>query len=191
MRLTFLLIENERTNLPKVNALFSLMCFHSSRFEARKDKNGEIVFYQEQDETLWNQALITQGIFHFHEASQGNEISKYHLEAGIAYWHTKKTDSQEKWENILQLYNILLQINYSPIAALNRTYALAKVKGNVLAIAEAEKLNLNDNHFYLTLLGELYKEIDQNKARTHFQKALLLAKTKTDKLTIQKQIDSL
>ena len=49
MRLTYMLIENEQTNLPNVNALFALMCFHSSRFDARKGKNGEIILYQEQD----------------------------------------------------------------------------------------------------------------------------------------------
>jgi RNA polymerase sigma factor (sigma-70 family) len=191
MRLTYLLIENEQTNQPVVNALFSLMCFHSSRFEARKNKNGEMVLYQDQDETIWNYELITKGGYYLKQASQGNKISKYHLEATIAYWHTIKADTKEKWENILQLYNRLLQIEYSPIAALNRTYALSKANSKQEAITEAEKLNLADNHFYFTLLGELYKNIDNNKAKVNFQKALVLAKTKTDKQTIQTKIDSL
>ena len=58
MRLTFMLIENEQTNHPKVNALYSLMCFHSSRFAARKNENGEIILYHDQDESLWNQEMI-------------------------------------------------------------------------------------------------------------------------------------
>ncbi|MDP9229895.1 MAG: RNA polymerase subunit sigma, partial [Bacteroidota bacterium] len=124
-------------------------------------------------------------------ASQGNKISKYHLEAGIAYWHTIKTDTKEKWENILQLFNQLLQMEYSPIAALNRTYALSKANGKTEAIIEAEKLNLTHNHFYFTLLGELYTDIDNHKAKLHFQKALSLAKTQTDKQTIQKKIENL
>ena len=113
------------------------------------------------------------------------------MEASIAYWHTIKNDTKEKWENILQLFNKLLQIEYSPIAALNRTYALSKANGKAEAITEAEKLNLKDNHFYYTLLGELYKEIDNSKANMNLQKALSLAKTQTDKQTIQKKIDSL
>jgi predicted RNA polymerase sigma factor len=124
-------------------------------------------------------------------ASQGNEISKYHIEASIAYWHTIKEDSSEKWESILQLFNQLLQIEYSPIAALNRTYALSKANGKQDAIKEAEKLQLIDNHFYYALLGELYTTIDNNKALTNFQKAQSLAKTQTDKQTIQKKIDRL
>ena len=191
MRLTYLLIENDQTNQPTVNALFALMCFHSSRFEARKNENGEIILYEDQDETAWNYELIKKGAHFLHQASQGNKISKYHLEASIAWWHTIKTDTKQKWENILQLYNRLLQIEYSPIAALNRTYALSRANGKQEAITEAEKLNLADNHFYFTLLGELYTDIDNKKAIQNFQKAVSLAKTQTDKQTIQKKIDKL
>ncbi|MBK5271679.1 MAG: RNA polymerase subunit sigma, partial [Bacteroidia bacterium] len=191
MRLTNLLIENEQTNQPIVNALYSLMCFHSSRFAARKNETGEIVLYADQDETLWNKELTTKGAWFLNQASKGNKISKYHLEAGIAYWHTIKTDTKEKWETILQLYNQLLQIEYSPIAALNRTYALSKANGKQEAIIEAEKLNLSDNHFYYTLLGELYTNIDNKKAKQNLQTAFSIAKTQTDKQIIQKKIDTL
>jgi RNA polymerase sigma-70 factor (ECF subfamily) len=191
MRLTYMLIENEQTNQPRVNALYSLMCFHSSRFAARKNEKGEIVLYHDQDETLWNQELIIKGIYFLREASKGNEISKYHIEASIAYWHTIKSDTKEKWENILQLYNKLLQIEYSPIAALNRTYALSKANSKQEAIIEAEKLNLTGNHFYFTLLGELYTGIDAKKAKENFQKAISLAKTVTDKKIIQTRMEKI
>jgi len=190
MRLTYMLIGNEQTNLPSVNALFALMCFHASRFEARKNEKGEMILYADQDEALWNKELIEKGIYHLHQAKEGNIISSYHLEAGIAYWHTIKADTKEKWGNILQLYNRLLQIKYSPIAALNRTYALSKANGKTEAIREAEKLKLEDNHFYFTLLGELYTNIDDKKAKENFQKALTLARTVTDRQTIQKKIES-
>ena len=191
MRLTHLLIENEQTNQPAVNALFALMCFHSSRFPARKNENGEIILYQDQDESLWDHELITRGVYFLKQASQGIKISKYHLEANIAYWHTIKADTKEKWENILQLYNRLLQIEYSPIAALNRTYALSKANGKQEAIAEAEKLDLRDNHFYFTLLGELYTGIDNEKAKQLFQSGFSLAKTQADKQIIQKKLEKL
>lgn len=191
MRLTYLLIENPQTNKPVVNALFSLMCFHSSRFEARKNNTGEIILYHDQDETLWNQELISKGMFHLHEASKGETFSKYHLEASIAYWHTVKADSKEKWENILQLYNRLLQLEYSPIAALNRTYALSKANGKAQAIKEAEKLSLTNNRFYFALLGELYTGLDNSKAEQNFQNAILLAKTPAEKNLLQKKIEGL
>jgi RNA polymerase sigma factor (sigma-70 family) len=191
IRLTYLLVENEQTNQSSVNALLSLMCFQSSRFKARKNENAEMVLYQDQDESLWDHELISKGAYFLHQASKGTQISKYHLEAGIAYWHTIKDDTKEKWENILQLFNRLLQIEYSPIAALNRTYVLSKVNGKAEAIVEAEKLKLVNNHFYFTLLGELYKDIDNRQAKQYFQKALSIAKTRTDKQTIQRKIDQL
>lgn len=191
MRLTYLLIENEQTNLPDVNALFSLMCFHSSRFAARKNENGEMVLYNDQDESLWNQELVFKGIYYLNQSSHGRKLSKYHIEAGIAYWHTIKTDSKEKWENILQLYNKLLQIEYSPIAALNRTFSLSKANSKQEAIIEAEKLKLENNHFYFTLLGELYAGVDNTKSKQNFQKAISLAKTQADRQAIQRKIDRL
>lgn len=191
MRLCYMLVENKHTNKPQVNALLSLMCFHASRFEARINKNGELILYEEQDTNLWNTDLISKGGYFLNCSASGNKITKYHLEASIAYWHTQKSGTKEKWENILQLYNQLLQIEYSPIAALNRTYALSKANGKQEAINEAEKLNLTDNHFYFALLGELYTEIDNTKAKENFQKAISLAKTQTDKRSIQKKLSKL
>jgi RNA polymerase sigma factor (sigma-70 family) len=191
MRLAYLLVENEQTNKPPVNALLALMCFHSSRFKARKNESGEFVLYQDQDETLWDRELITRGVNLLRQASRGTELSKYHLEASIAFWHTIKEDTREKWENILQLHDQLLLIEYSQIAALNRTYALAKARGNAEAIPDAKKLNLVNNHFYFILLGDLYKDIDKDQAKENLRKALGLAKTSTDKHTIQKRIDQL
>jgi len=191
MRLCYMLVENKQTNKPPVNALLSLMCFHASRFEARMNKQGELILYEEQDTSLWDADLISKGGYFLNLSASGNQLSKYHLEAAIAYWNTQKDDTKEKWENILQLYNRLLQIEYSPMAALNRTFALSKANGKPEAIIEAEKLNLINNHFYFTLLGELYTGMDNLKARDHLEKALTLAKTQTDKQTIQKKIDRL
>ena len=188
MRLTSLLIGNEQTNRPFVNALFSLMCFQSSRFDARRNQNGETILYQDQDTDLWDQELIAKGEYFLDQASQGDKLSKYHLEAGIAYWHTMKADTKEKWESILQLYNQLLLIEYSPIAALNRTYALAKANGKKEAIIEAEKINLADSHLYHSLLGELYTGIDNSKAVSHFRTAWALAKSTADKTLISNKI---
>ncbi|TLV03842.1 RNA polymerase sigma factor [Dyadobacter luticola] len=190
MRLTYLLVLNDSTNKPAVNALLSLMCFHSSRFEARMNENGEIILYEDQDESLWNRELIEQGAHFLVAASTGNEVSKYHLEAGIAYWHTQKEDTPEKWENILDLYNNLLILEYSPIAALNRTYAVAKSRGKKQAIVEAEKLKLTENHFYFSLLGHLYTGLDNEKALAHFEIALKLATSASDKAMIQKNMVS-
>jgi len=188
IRLCTTLIENNNTRTPQVYALLALMYFHASRFEARINKNGELVLYDEQDTGLWNMEMISKGVYYLKCASGGTALSKYHLEAGIAWWNTQKADTKEKWGNILQLYNRLLQLEYSPIAALNRTYALSKANGKAEAIIEAEKLNLVNNQFYFALLGELYAGIDNEKAKQHFEKAFSLAKTPADKQAMQKRV---
>lgn len=188
MRLTHLLLGNPLTNQPQVNALMALMCFHASRFESRTNANGDMVLYEEQDETGWNRELITQGNFYLNMAASGETLTRYHLEAGIAYWHTIKTDKIEKWQHILQLYNHLLIIEYTPVAALNRTFAVSKVEGKAKAIEEAEKLQLTGNHLYHTLLAELYKGIDDARSSQHLHTALRLAKSVADKQLIARKI---
>jgi len=181
LHLGVLLTAFEKTNLPQTNALIALMCYHSSRFMARQTSDNLLILYENQDKERWDNDLINKGHYFLTHSARGEEITSYHLEARIAYWHSQKEDAPEKWNKILHLYNQLLQINYSPSVALNRTYALYKAKGAKVAIIEAEKLQLDNNHFYFTLLGELYKGIDPPNARANFQKAFDLATTQSDK----------
>lgn len=189
LRLGVMLTEYERTNLPKTNALIALMCFHASRFGARQTSGDSLVLYEQQNEGLWDAALINQGWHFLHLSAHGEEVSSYHLEARIAAWHCTKEDSPEKWEGILQLYNQLLLVNYSPMVALHRTFALYKANGREAALVEAEKLKLENNHFYFLLLGELYKGIDNHKAIIHLKQAYALARTQSEKQGIQDKID--
>jgi len=191
LRLGLMLTEYDRTNLPKTNALIALMCFHASRFSARQINENSLVLYDQQDPGLWDAGLINQGVHFLDLSAKGDEVSSYHLEARIAYWHCMKEDTKEKWEAILQLYNQLLLANYSPGVALNRTYALYKANGQEAALAEAKKLQLENNHFYFILLGELYKNIDNNKAKLNFERAYTLARTQTEKEEIREKIEGL
>jgi len=191
MRLCYMLVQNKSTDKPRVNALLALMCFHTSRFDARLSEEGDIILYDEQDSSLWNAELISRGAYFLNRAATGNSLSKYHLEAAIASWGTQQADMKEKWEQMLQLYNQLLQIEYSPVAALNRTFALAKVNGKPEAIEAAEKLHLTNNRFYFALLGELYSGIDNNKSAENFNKAILMAKSPAERQSIQKKLDNL
>ncbi len=188
IRLTHLLIEQEYSNTPATHALLSLMCFHASRFDARMNNEGNIILYHDQDTRLWNGDLLDQGEYHFNQSARGNIVSKYHLESAIARWHALYPDSKKKWEDILFLYNQLLIHEYSPVAALNRTYAVSKVHGKKQAITEAEKIQLTGNHLYHSLLGDLYTGIDNKKAITHFETAWQLTKSNADKLLIASKI---
>lgn len=191
MRLNMLLIDNTLTDTPATKALYALMCFHASRFDARINEQGESILYEDQDDSRWDQSLITRGSYFLNFASVGEEVSRFHLEAGIAYWHTHKEDTLEKWSKILDLYNHLLVLEYSPVAALNRTYALSKVRGKQVAIGEAEKLKLETNPHYFSLLGHLYTGIDHNRARAHFETALTLVSSSANQRTILRNIGKL
>ncbi len=191
MRLCLLLAGNEVSARPRIFALLSLMCFHASRFEARTRDDGAPVLYEEQDASLWDQELVKRGELYLNKAASGKEVSKYHLEAAIAYWHTQQADTPEKWEAVLQLYNKLLLIEYSPMAALNRTYALGRARGKTNAIEEAGKLGLENNYFFHCLMADLYAGTDENKTREHLGTALSLARTGQDKENVNRMFKKL
>lgn len=189
MRLNLLLTENSLTNTAEANALLALMCFQSSRIEARTNENGEVILFDEQDKNLWDTSLIERGNYYLVNATNGKETSKYHLEAAIAYWHTTKKN--DKWKNILKLYNQLVLIEYSPITSLNRVFAMAKVYGNAKAIAEVEKLKPMDVSYYHSLLGYLYEKIEVEKSISHYKLAISLGHSESEKLSLKNKIEQL
>ena len=200
MRLTLMLIDDPRTDKPAANALLSLMCFHSSRFDARTNDLGDLILYEEQDEKLWNHELILKGQYYLNRSSRGTDISKYHLEAAIAYWHTHKKDTMEKWQNILQFYDQLLGLEYSPLIALNRFYVCSKVyslqspaspQDLTQLILVAESLDLKENHLYHALMGKLYSGLKIDRAIHHYKLGMHLAKTSSDKSTLANKIANL
>ncbi|RKD86308.1 RNA polymerase sigma factor [Mangrovibacterium diazotrophicum] len=190
MRLCLLLTEYPISSSGQTNALLALMCFQSSRLEARLDENGAVVLFEDQDRTCWDQSLIDQGNYYLVQATNGSEISKYHLEAGIAYWHTTLSDAT-KWPHILELYNQLILFEYSPVTALNRAFAFSHVYGNEEAISEVEKLEFTDNSYYHALLGYLYSTANYGKAIDHYQQAIKLSKSRKEKESLTAQIDRL
>jgi RNA polymerase sigma-70 factor (ECF subfamily) len=189
LRLAHLLTEIKITNIPDVNALLALFCFQASRFEARIGQTGEQILYYQQNAEGWNYELIEKGIYYLTLSRSSTSLSKYLLEAMIAYWHTQRfVDEREKWDNILQLYNRLLQKQYSPIVALNRTYALAMVKGNQEALKEAHKIKLDNNPLYHSLLAELYIGVDEIKRNEHLKIALKNTTNENDRDLMKKKL---
>lgn len=187
MRLAIQLSEKGFKQQSSIDALISLMCFHASRFEARNASDNDLTFYQ-QDKSKWDMALISKGEKYLNRASKGRVITKYHLEASIAYWHT--TDHPNKWENILQLYDRLLTIEYSSIIAMNRTYALAKANSVSQAIEQASNLELETNNLYHCLMAELYKmKGDKENEILFLRKALKLSKKKHEKNQIRGKLE--
>ena len=187
MRLGIILSNINLEKRTSVYALIALMCFHSSRLEARSDSSNEDLLFNDQDRSKWNKPLILQGEKYLKLSAEGNIISKYHIEATIAYWHT--TDNDKKWDNILQLYNRLLTIEYSPLIAMNRTYALAKANSVSEALEQALKLELKTNNYYFCLLAELCKmKGDSENEIKYLNKALLYTDKQFEKKLINKKL---
>jgi RNA polymerase sigma factor (sigma-70 family) len=176
---------------PDVYALLALMCFQASRFNARVSPCGDLVLYEQQDSGLWDMELVNRGNSFFVQACTRDALSRYHLEAAIAWWHTHQEESGEKWANILRLYNQLLIGQYSPMAALNRAYAFSRVYGKEKAIPEAEALDLAGNLFYHSLLGDLYTGADDRKAIRHLEKAIELSETPAEKALLSTRLRAL
>lgn len=176
MRLGILLTESPLTALPSTYALLALMCFHGSRFDARQDNNGAQVLYQDQNRDRWDHALINKGRYYLQKATtRGAGAGRFHLEAGIAFWHSFPEEQPEKWEQILKLYDLLLEQHYTPMAALNRIYALSKVAGKQKALLAMEEIHLSRHYLYHSLLAELYTDLDNQKAALHLKRAVELS----------------
>jgi predicted RNA polymerase sigma factor len=188
MRLGIFLSKQEHFELSPVDALIALMCFHASRLNARQSgENGDLL-YHEQDRSQWDHALIKKGKHYLKKASEGKSVSKYHLEAMIAFWHTQEEEG--KWHHILMHYNKLLTIEYSPVIAMNRSFALAKVYSPKKAIEAASKLELPDNAHYFCLMAELHRmNADTDQEIQNLNKALKLAKKENERLLIRRKLE--
>jgi len=191
MNLIYLLLQNAQTATHDTCSLMALMCFHSSRLDARQSEEGDMILYRDQDESLWDTSLVEKGFLYLQQASKWEIASKYYLEASIAYWHTIKEDSLEKWESILKLYDLLLTFEKTPAALMNRIFALYKTGQKETALREAQKLNLEGNQYYYLLLGELYAGLNTEKARKSLALALENCCSETERKVIRKQMQVL
>jgi RNA polymerase sigma-70 factor (ECF subfamily) len=158
------LVSSSSISMPRVDALVALMALQAARLPARVDEVGDLVQMEFQDRSRWDWPLIALGFYHFDRSMLGDEVSEYHVQAAIAATHARATNSQSvDWAAILNLYDRLLEINPSPIVALNRTVAVAKVHGPAEALAAIERLDgnpkLGDYHLLLAVRGHLLLEV--------------------------------
>lgn len=168
-------------NSNKAKALLSLMLLSVARFESRTDQNGAIIILAEQDRTLWDKNLITQGIDYLHKSSSGKEISSYHLQAGIAAEHCLAKDFlSTNWTSIYKQFSLLEKIKPTPITLLNKAiskfYGLNKEEALADLLALKTNQDLQNNLHYFTALGIFHIETDQReKAIPYFETALQLS----------------
>ena len=159
IRLAEILTENENCDTPKLNALLALMYFSSARFDSRINESGELVTLENQNRDLWNKDLINMGMYYLNKSSSGMELTEYHLEAGIAsLYSTAETFRHTDWETILNLYNLLVKINSSPVIMLNRIVVFEKINGPRKALKEMKNLeqdeSIKDSYLYYTIKAD-------------------------------------
>jgi RNA polymerase sigma-70 factor (ECF subfamily) len=193
IRLAALLSEHPAGNRPRTHALLALMLLNGARLPSREDADGNLLRLKEQDRSSWNRTMIARGMFHLSQSAAGDEITEYHLQAGIAACHCAAKDYESTdWQQILSLYDRLVEFDDSPVVALNRAIVVANVHGPgagldaVAAIQNREKL---DSYYLLyAVLGELEAQLnDPLAAAGYFRKSLQLAETRSEQQFLSKR----
>jgi RNA polymerase sigma-70 factor (ECF subfamily) len=149
---------------------------------------------EDQDRSKWDRDMIAQAKDFLDQSAEGEVVSPFHLEAGIALCHcSAKSYAETNWRMILGLYDALQAIQPSPIYVLNRAIAVAQVEGpeaGIRALGQAsEEPALRHYHLYDATLGELYRRAgDFGKARSYFESALQKANTFHDREVIERRL---
>jgi len=193
MRLVYLLTQHNITNLSRTNALLSLMCFQSSRLQARLDDKGNIILLKYQDRKKWFQPLMQKGFFYLDLATENFDFSPYHLEAAIASLHASAESFENtNWRSIYQLYEILYRLEPSPIVALNKAIASAYANDKESALEQLQKIKGLENYYiYYTSIGEIYFELhNYESAKKYYETALSLTSSRSEQQLLLTKINN-
>jgi len=194
IRLADLLAKHTAGNQPKTHALLALMLLNAARIPARVDDEGNLLRLREQDRTKWNRQMIARGMFHLAQSAAGDDISEYHLQAGISACHCAAKDcASTDWRQILSLYDRMLEFDDSPVVALNRAVALAKASGPQAGIDAVNAISnlksLESYYLFHAVLGDFEWQLNRLPiAAAHFQKALELAEIKSEQSFLAKRL---
>jgi RNA polymerase sigma factor (sigma-70 family) len=194
IRLASLLAAHPVGNQPRVHALASLMLLNGARLPARVDGEGNILRLEAQDRSSWDQSMIGRGMLHLAQSAGGDTISEYHLQAGIAAVHCAAKDYESTdWRKILALYDHLIEIDDSPVVALNRAVALAQVHGPRAGIQAVEAIRnhqlLESYYLLYAVLAEFESQLnDYQAAAKHLRKALQFTELKSEQSLLSKRL---
>jgi RNA polymerase sigma factor (sigma-70 family) len=195
IRLGTLLPEHPAGDDPAMHALLALFLFQAARFSARLDGDGDILRLPEQDRSRWNQEMIAKGILHLNRSAAGEKASGFHLQAGIAACHcVAKNYEATDWARILSLYDLLSKVNDSPVVALNRAVAVARVHGpnaGLKAVAAIKNREALQNYYLLyAVQAELSLQANElGQAEESYRRALPLTNLGAEKSFLRKRLD--
>jgi RNA polymerase sigma-70 factor (ECF subfamily) len=196
LRLGRQLTRHPVTALPKTHALLALMALQTARLPARGGEAAaeELFPLAEQDRSRWDRALILEGFAHLDHARAGDELTSYHLQAGIASCHALAPSLEETdWPGILWFYDRLAEAQPSPVVWLNRAVALSKVEGPAAAVAALAPLRqdaaLRRYHLWHAVLAALAVEMgERDEAAVHYRAALTCVCTEPERRFLEARL---
>jgi RNA polymerase sigma-70 factor (ECF subfamily) len=134
----------------EVIGLLALLLLVDARRAARVDAAGALIPLPEQDRTLWNTALITEGHALVRACLLRGRPGPFQLQAAIQAVHDDATTAGDTdWRQIVALYDQLLRASPTPVVALNRAVAVAEVDGPEAGLAAIEPVREELAGFYL------------------------------------------
>jgi len=194
IRLARLLLRLFQTE-PEIMGLTALMLLQQARLAARFDANGEVILLDDQDRSLWDPKLISEGLALVDKAIRHNRPGPYQVQAAIAATHSRAvTAAQTDWAGIDGLYLALERMQPSPVITLNRAVAISKLHGPAAALEMIEPLEqaLSGYFHYFGARGAFLLQLGRSKeARTAFDRAIALANTPAEAAHIRRHLDRL
>jgi RNA polymerase sigma-70 factor, ECF subfamily len=153
----------------EVAGLLALLLLTESRWPARYASDGALIVLRNQDRSLWDGALIEEGHAIVGACLRRNQPGPYQIQAAINAVHAD-ADSFDAtdWNQILALYDQLLEFTPTPVVAMNRAIAMAEVQGPQAALEVLDDLDLDEYHLFhaarADLLRRLGRHDDANRA---------------------------
>jgi len=166
--------------------LLALMLLQDSRRDARTI-NGELVTLEEQDRSIWDRAAISEGLMLVDDALILGPVGPYQLQAAIAALHSQaSTPAETDWRQIAALYARLLELNRSPVIALNQAVAIAMSEGLEEGLKQVDELGASGelSEYYLlhAARADILRRLDRRKdAAEAYDKALNLATNRIER----------
>ncbi len=180
---------------PEVLGLLALMLLHDSRRAARASTDGEIVLLDDQDRSLWDRGQIAEGVALVERALAARRVGPYVLQAAIAAVHAEAAKpAATDWAEIVGLYDVLLRVEPSPVAELNRAAAVAMRDGPEAGLALIDAIlargELGGYHLAHSARGELLRRLGRrDEAIAAYRRALELTTQDPERRLLEKRLN--
>jgi RNA polymerase sigma-70 factor, ECF subfamily len=178
---------------PEVAGLLALLLLTESRRQARTRPDGSLVLLADQDRTQWDQALIAEGQDLVRACLRRGRPGPYQIQAAISAVHSDApTSADTDWQQILALYDQLMDAAPTPVVALNRCVAIAEVHGPARALELADQLSLDSYYLFHATRADLLRRLGRpGEARAAYDAAIARTANSTERSFLARRRDEL